>query len=104
MRAGRPKVELLLTEQERAQLQSFARSRSLPAALRQRARIALCRADGELNSTTAERLKLSHATVGQRRLRFVRVGQGVDHERTRWLHRGASDCGGACAPPQCQEH
>jgi putative transposase len=71
MRTGRPKVELLLTEGEREQLQSFARSRSLPAALSQRARIVLCSADGELNSTIAERLKLSQATVGKWRLRFI---------------------------------
>lgn len=37
MRTGRPKVELLLSEQERSQLVSFARSRSLPAALSTRA-------------------------------------------------------------------
>ena len=71
MRTGRPKVELLLTEQEREQLQSFARSRSLPAALSQRARIVLSSAEGELNSEIAERLKLSQATVGKWRLRFI---------------------------------
>jgi putative transposase len=38
MRTGRPKVELVLTDEERSQLQSFARSRSLPAALSARAR------------------------------------------------------------------
>jgi putative transposase len=65
MRTGRPKVELLLTDEERSQLQSFARSRSLPAALGTRARIILSSADGELNNAIAERLKLAKATVGK---------------------------------------
>ena len=37
MRTGRPKAQLLLSDEERSQLQSFARSRSLPAALSVRA-------------------------------------------------------------------
>jgi putative transposase len=41
MRTGRPKAELVLSDDERAQLQSFARSRSLPAALGNRARLVL---------------------------------------------------------------
>ena len=71
MRTGRPKVELLLTDEERSQLQSFARSRSLPAALGTRARIILSSADGELNNAIAERLKLTKATVGKWRTRFI---------------------------------
>lgn len=71
MRTGRPKVELLLSDEERAQLQSFARSRSLPAALSNRARIVLSSADGELNSAIAERLKLTKATVGKWRAQFI---------------------------------
>lgn len=71
MRTGRPKVELLLTDEERSQLQSFARSRSLPAALSTRARIVLSSADGELNSAIAARLKLTKATVGKWRSRFI---------------------------------
>ena len=71
MKTGRPKAELLLTDAERSQLQSFARSRSLPAALSMRARIILDSANGEQNKDIAERLKLSMATVGKWRLRFV---------------------------------
>lgn len=41
MKAGGPKVELVLSDEERSQLQSFARGRSLPAALSNRARIVL---------------------------------------------------------------
>lgn len=44
---------------------SFARSRSLPAALSSRARIILSSTDGETNIEIARRLKLSKATVGK---------------------------------------
>jgi putative transposase len=71
MRTGRPKLELLLTDEERSQLQSFARSRSLPAALSMRARIVLSSADGQPNNAIAERLELNKATVGKWRARFI---------------------------------
>ena len=71
MRRGRPKTELLLKDDERSQLQSFARSRSLPAALSARARIVLSSADRELNHAIAERLELTKATVSKWRPRFV---------------------------------
>lgn len=64
MRTGRPKGDLLLTDEECSQLQSFASSRSLPADLSSRARIVLSSADGEANNAMAERLKLTKATVG----------------------------------------
>jgi putative transposase len=71
MRTGRPKAELLLSDEEHSQLQSFARSRSLSAALSNRAHIVLSSANGELNSAIAERLKLTKATVGKWRLRLI---------------------------------
>jgi putative transposase len=71
MRMGRPKAELILSEEERSQLLSFARSRSLAAALSSRARIILCSADGEPNAAIAQRFKLSNATVGKWRARFI---------------------------------
>lgn len=57
MRMGRPKAELMLSDDERAQLQSFARSRSLPATLSNRARLVLASAAGEPNNAIAARLK-----------------------------------------------
>jgi putative transposase len=62
---------LELTAAETAQLTSFARSRSLPASLSQRARIVLASAEGESNSAIASRLKLSKATVGKWRASFL---------------------------------
>lgn len=71
MRTRRPKVELMLTDEKRSQLQCLALSRSLRAALSARARIVLNSADGELNSTIAERLELTKATVGKWRARLI---------------------------------
>ncbi|SFQ23276.1 Homeodomain-like domain-containing protein [Pseudomonas borbori] len=64
MRTGRPKAELVLSEGERSQLQSFVRSRSLPAAQSTRARIILSSADGESNKVIAKQLGITQATVG----------------------------------------
>jgi len=71
VKTGRPQIQLLLSEQERVQLQSFARNRSLPAALSARARIVLISAVGEPNNAIAERLALNKATVGKWRTRFI---------------------------------
>ena len=71
MQTGRPKADLVLSEQARSQLQLFARSRSLLAALCSRARIVLSSAEGEPNNSIAERLRLTKATVGKWRTRFI---------------------------------
>jgi putative transposase len=68
---GRPKADLVLSEEERAQLSAIARSRSMPVALSLRARIVLAAADGEPNSEIAKRLQLTGATVGKWRRRFI---------------------------------
>ena len=65
MRTDSPKTELVWTKAERPQFQSFARSRSLPAAPRVRARTTLDSANGGRNTKFAERLKLSIATAGK---------------------------------------
>jgi putative transposase len=74
MRTGRPKAELVLTDEERKQLTSYARSRSIPAALSARARIIVSSADGEANSGIAERIGLTKATVGKWRARASSSG------------------------------
>lgn len=71
MAIGRPKAQLLLSDEEQTQLQSMARSRSLPAALAQRAKIVLACATGTANSAVAERFETSNATVGKWRARFI---------------------------------
>jgi transposase len=72
MRTGRPKAVLVLTEEERQALDSFAhRSRTAPV-LARRARIVLECATGEDNKTVAKRLRLREQTVCKWRGRFVR--------------------------------
>ncbi len=70
MRTDRPKAGLVLSEDD-ARSCKRSRSRSLPAALSNRARIILSSADAELNSAIAERLQMGNATVGKWRARFV---------------------------------
>src|SRR3954447_7110574 len=71
MALGRPKAELMLTQTEQAQLQSIARSRSLPGALSLRAKFVLACAAGEPNSSVATRFGTTNATVGKWRARFL---------------------------------
>src|SRR2546430_1661948 len=71
MARGRPKVVLMLSEAETAQLSSIARSRSMSSALSQRAQIVLGCAAGESNHTLAQRMALTDATVGKWRRRFL---------------------------------
>ena len=52
---SRPMPQLTLAAEERSQLESMARSRSMSAALVQRARIVLACAQGEPNTEVAER-------------------------------------------------
>jgi len=71
MPLGRPKLALVLTDDERKQLESIARSRSMPAALNQRAKIVLACAAGTSNSYVAQRFRVSRPTVGKWRSRFI---------------------------------
>ncbi len=71
MPMGRSKAELVLTPEEQSQLESFARSRSLSAALVMRAKLVLACATGAPNSEVARRLTVTNATVGKWRRRFV---------------------------------
>lgn len=72
MRAGRPKAELVLSNEERVQLESFARSRSLSAALNNRVRLVLASAGGESNEAIAARLKMTKQTIGKWRTRLIK--------------------------------
>jgi putative transposase len=71
MSIGRPKTELVLNEDERLQLSSLARSRSLPHAIVARAKVVLWSAQGTSNSEIASRLQWTQATVGKWRRRFI---------------------------------
>ena len=71
MRIGRPIPPLSLTEDERETLKQWARRPKTSQALAQRARIILACAEGETNTTVAERLRVTKQTVGKWRSRFL---------------------------------
>ena len=81
MAIGRPKGELVLTEEERIQLSSLSGSRSLPHALVARAKVILWSVEGASNAEIAARLQWTRATVGKWRRRFIeRRVQGLYDE------------------------
>ena len=82
-RTGRPKVVLELTDDERDQLQRWARRRKSSQGLALRSRIVLACAGGADNKTVAADLGCAAATVGKWRGRFVqhRLDGLADEER-----------------------
>ena len=74
MRTGRPKEPIVLSEEEREQLNGIANSRSLPHGLVRRAHIVSLAADGMPNHTIAERVDLSPQMVCKRRKRYLHQG------------------------------
>jgi transposase len=70
-RTGRPKAELVLTENERAELERYARRPKSAQSLALRSRIVLESATGAANTQVAERLGVTVQTVGKWRRRFV---------------------------------
>jgi putative transposase len=67
---ARPNTQIRLTEEERMQLESMARSKSLPHGLVQRAQIVLMTADGVGGTQVAKRCRTSRPTVSLWRTRF----------------------------------
>jgi transposase len=65
-------VEVVLSDEEREQLESWARRPSSAQALAQRSRIVLAAAEGLKNTEISRRLSLDHATVGKWRSRFAK--------------------------------
>jgi transposase len=83
MRTGRPKAPLVVTPEEREELEGFARRRKTQQWLAQRARIVLLCTQGHDNKTVAAMLRASHVTVGKWRRRFIeaRVDGLLDEPR-----------------------
>ncbi|MET8508732.1 IS630 family transposase [Streptomyces sp. NPDC004787] len=70
-RTGRPKAELILSDEERAALEGWVRRRSTPQAWALRCRIILACAEGASNKDVAARLGSTPHAVGRWRARFV---------------------------------
>ena len=68
---GRPKAKLVLTTEEKTELQRLARRRNVGVAVAERARIILECDKGLENIQVAERLGITNQTVGKWRKRFV---------------------------------
>lgn len=83
MATGRPKTPLTLTDDERIQLRSLVRSRTLPHALVARAKLVLGSAEGESNSQIA-------ASIGPK----PRLANGANV----FCNIGWPDCMTSCAP------
>jgi transposase len=83
MRTGRPKVDLLLAEEERLFLEGLVRRRRTGAGLAIRASIILKCATGQSNKVVAASLRVRESTVGKWRRRFVsdRVDGLLDEPR-----------------------
>lgn len=71
MRKGRPTTPISLRPDERTQLKTMLRSRSLPASIVRRATIILLADDGLSNLNIATKLDISNSTVGFWRRRFA---------------------------------
>src|ERR1700687_4959380 len=73
MRTGRPKQPLMLTEEERAQLESLAHRARSQSLLARRARVVLASAEGLSNQSVAGKLRCSVGMVGKWRARFLQA-------------------------------
>ena len=71
---GRPKAELMVTAQERAALERWARRGKPAQALALRSRIVLACADGTANKDVAARLGVTPQMAGKWRARFAAAG------------------------------
>ena len=74
MRRGRPTEQVVLDEEQRTALQSFAGSQSLPHGLVVRSQIVLLAAEGKHNGAVAQQVGMSRQTVGKWRQRFIERG------------------------------
>ena len=80
---GRIAPAIALTEEERTQLESYVRSRSIPNGLSARFRIILLAAEGLENKKISEKVNLSRSSVGKWRKRYSEKGLEGLHDELR---------------------
>jgi transposase len=80
---GRPKVALILTDDERVRLDSLAHRSRTASHLARRARIILACAEGHDDKVVAKRLRMSQITVCRWRARFIRERLDGLHDEPR---------------------
>lgn len=80
---ARPKSDVIVTREEREQLESIVRSRSLPHGLVRRARIVLDSADGIGTSELSRRVGVSRPTISLWRKRWREAGLAGLHTELR---------------------
>jgi len=83
MITGRPKPPINLTDEERVQLESISRSRTLPHSIVTRARIILLAAQGVTNTAVADEIGISKQAVGKWRQRYLKHGLCGLHDELR---------------------
>ena len=89
---GRRAPAIVLTEDERGQLESYVRSRSIPSGLSRRFRIVLLSADGLNNMEISKKIGVSRASVGKWRKRYLDKGlEGLHDELRPGRPRSVSD-------------
>jgi len=89
---GRSAPAVSFAGEERIQLESYVRSRSMPSGLTTRFRIILLAADGLGNKEISEKVGLSRASVGKWRKRYVEKGlEGLHDELRPGRPRSVSD-------------
>jgi putative transposase len=92
VKRGRSVPPIELTAQERDQLESYVRSRSIPSGLSRRFKIVLLAADGLGNKEISEKIDLSRASVGKWRKRYLEKGlEGLHDELRPGRPRSVSD-------------
>ena len=83
MPRGRPIAPIVLSDDDKSQLMSIAHSRTLPHGVVRRAQIVLACAEGETNTSIAQRMHLTKATVGKWRQRYRDYGIEGLHDELR---------------------
>jgi putative transposase len=83
MRRGRPRKPIILSDEERQQLNAIANSRSMPYGLVRRARIVLLSAEGNTCHSIAEDVGVSRQTVGKWHTRYLEQGLSGLHDELR---------------------